>query len=103
MEAKVQLAPERPVVRTVRGLLRPDTARYVGAVLALALAYYGTAKLAQSLRYTASVSAVWPPAGLGIAALYLWGLRLWPVSRGVCGTGNTRLGRFRCVGYEWYC
>jgi len=78
LEAKVQSAPERPVVRTVRGLLRSDTARYVGAVLALALAYYGTAKLAQSLRYTASVSAVWPPAGLGIAALYLWGLRLWP-------------------------
>jgi signal transduction histidine kinase len=24
------------------------------------------------------VSAIWPPAGLGIAALYLWGLRLWP-------------------------
>ena len=25
-----------------------------------------------------SVSAIWPPAGLGIAALYLWGLRWWP-------------------------
>jgi signal transduction histidine kinase len=24
------------------------------------------------------VAAIWPPAGLGIAALYLWGLRLWP-------------------------
>jgi signal transduction histidine kinase len=24
------------------------------------------------------VSAIWPPAGLGIAALYLWGLRWWP-------------------------
>jgi signal transduction histidine kinase len=47
-------------------------------VLALALAYYGSAKLGQALRYTASVSAVWPPAGVGIAALYLWGLRLWP-------------------------
>jgi len=47
-------------------------------VLALAAAYYGAAKLGQSLRYTASVAAVWPPAGVGIAALYLWGLRLWP-------------------------
>jgi signal transduction histidine kinase len=47
-------------------------------VLALAAAYYGAAKLGQTLRYTASVSAIWPPAGLGIAALYLWGLRWWP-------------------------
>jgi signal transduction histidine kinase len=47
-------------------------------VLALAVAYYGSAKLGQSLRYTASVAAIWPPAGVGIAALYLWGLRWWP-------------------------
>ncbi len=47
-------------------------------MLALAAAYYGAAKLGQSLRYTASVSAIWPPAGVGIAALYLWGLRWWP-------------------------
>jgi signal transduction histidine kinase len=52
--------------------------RYVGGVLLLAAAYYGAAKLGQTLRYTASVSAIWPPAGLGIAALYLWGLRWWP-------------------------
>ncbi len=47
-------------------------------MLALAAAYYGAAKLGQSLRYTASVAAIWPPAGVGIAALYLWGLRWWP-------------------------
>lgn len=47
-------------------------------MLLLAAAYYGAAKLGQTLRYTASVSAIWPPAGLGIAALYLWGLRWWP-------------------------
>ena len=50
----------------------------MGGVLLLAAAYYGAAKLGQTLRYTASVSAIWPPAGLGIAALYLWGLRWWP-------------------------
>jgi signal transduction histidine kinase len=49
----------------------------VGVVL-VAAAYYGAAKLGQTLRYTASVSAIWPPAGFGIAALYLWGLRWWP-------------------------
>jgi signal transduction histidine kinase len=50
----------------------------VGGVLLLAAAYYGAAKLGQTLRYTGSVSAIWPPAGLGIAALYLWGIRWWP-------------------------
>jgi signal transduction histidine kinase len=50
----------------------------VGGVVVLAAAYYGAAKIGQTLRYTASVSAIWPPAGLGIAALYLWGIRWWP-------------------------
>jgi len=44
----------------------------------LAAAYYGAAKLGQTLQYTASVAAIWPPAGVGIAALYLWGIRWWP-------------------------
>ena len=50
----------------------------MGGVVLIAAAYYGAAKLGQTLRYTASVSAIWPPAGFGIAALYLWGLRWWP-------------------------
>src|SRR6185503_8171723 len=58
--------------------VRAQPGRYLAGVLALAAAYYGAAKLGQSLRYTASVSAIWPPAGVGIAALYLWGLRWWP-------------------------
>jgi signal transduction histidine kinase len=57
---------------------RPLRVRYLVGVLALAAAYYGSAKLGQSLRYTASVSAIWPPAGVGVAVLYLWGLRWWP-------------------------
>jgi len=55
-----------------------NAARYVGGVLALAIGYYASAKLAQSLRYTASVSAIWPPVGFGIGVLYLWGVRWWP-------------------------
>jgi signal transduction histidine kinase len=50
----------------------------IAAPLLLALAYFGAAKLGQALRYTGSVSAIWPPVGLGLGALYLWGLRLWP-------------------------
>jgi signal transduction histidine kinase len=68
----------QPALRRARIALRSPTVRYVAGVLALAAAYYGAAKLGQTLRYTASVSAIWPPAGLGIAALYLWGLRWWP-------------------------
>jgi signal transduction histidine kinase len=58
--------------------IRPGRLRYAAGILALAAAYYGAAKAGQALQYTASVSAIWPPAGLGIAALYLWGLRWWP-------------------------
>jgi len=61
----------------MRGLRSPWL-RYLTGVVFLAAAYYGAAKVGQTLRYTASVSAVWPPVGLGIAALYLWGLRWWP-------------------------
>jgi signal transduction histidine kinase len=58
--------------------IRSRAAWYASRVLALALAYYAAAKVGQTLRYTASVAAIWPPAGLGIAALYLYGLRWWP-------------------------
>jgi signal transduction histidine kinase len=44
----------------------------------VAIAYYASAKLGQTLRYTGSVAAMWPPAGVGIAVLYRWGLRWWP-------------------------
>ena len=74
----MQLAQPAPTWRARDAVLQSTLVRRVAAILLLAVAYYGAAKLAQSLRYTASVSAVWPPAGLGIAALYLWGLRLWP-------------------------
>jgi signal transduction histidine kinase len=67
-----------PVLRRAALSLQLPRVRYVAGVLALAAAYYGAAKLGQTLRYTASVSAIWPPVGLGIAALYLWGLRWWP-------------------------
>jgi signal transduction histidine kinase len=79
MSTEVQPSPVQiGVRRPVADGRRSRSFRYLGGVLLLAAAYYGAAKLGQTLRYTASVSALWPPAGLGIAALYLWGLRLWP-------------------------
>ena len=48
-------------------------------MLALAAAYYGAAELVFWLEAGGPVAAVlWLPAGVGIAALYLGGNRLWP-------------------------
>jgi signal transduction histidine kinase len=79
MSTQTQLQAVQPSVRPrPRVDLRRPSLRYAAGVLLLGAAYYGAAKLGQTLRYTASVSAIWPPAGLGIAALYLWGIRWWP-------------------------
>jgi integral membrane sensor domain MASE1 len=56
-----------------------DRRLYAAKVLCLAAAYYGAAKLGLSLAFaTPSVTAVWPPTGIALAALVLWGYRLWP-------------------------
>jgi signal transduction histidine kinase len=75
---QAQLFTFHPALSRAAIRLRSPTARYVGGVLLFAASYYGAAKVGQTLRYTASVSAIWPPVGLGIAVLYLWGLRWWP-------------------------
>jgi len=51
----------------------------VAGVLALAAVYLVAAKFGLSLAVVnASSSAVWPPTGVALAALLLWGYRLWP-------------------------
>jgi signal transduction histidine kinase len=48
-------------------------------MVALAVAYYGAAHIGYALEFAGPVAAiVWLPAGVGIAFLYLGGLRLWP-------------------------
>ena len=45
----------------------------------LAAVYYGAAKIGLRLAYLhGTVTALWPPVGVGIAALVLYGTRLWP-------------------------
>jgi signal transduction histidine kinase len=83
MTTQAELSPAQPATApaargAATGVLRSRRARYLAGVLGLAIAYYAAAKVGQTLRYTASVAAIWPPAGLGIAALYLWGTRWWP-------------------------
>ena len=50
-----------------------------GAVVLLAGLYYTAAKIGLRLAYlNGAVTALWPPVGVGIAALVLYGPRLWP-------------------------
>jgi PAS domain S-box-containing protein len=48
-------------------------------VVVLAALYYAAAKIGLQLAYLGgAVTALWPPVGVGIAALVLFGPRLWP-------------------------
>jgi len=52
---------------------------YSAKIAVLAGAYYGAAKLGLQLAFeNSSVTAVWPPTGIALAALVLGGYRLWP-------------------------
>jgi signal transduction histidine kinase len=52
---------------------------YAIAVALVAGAYYLAGRLGLELGYLdGAVTAVWPPAGLGLAVLFLYGIRLWP-------------------------
>jgi integral membrane sensor domain MASE1 len=52
---------------------------YLLRIAVLAGAYYGAAKLGLTLAFAnPSVTAVWPPTGIALAALLLWGYRYWP-------------------------
>jgi integral membrane sensor domain MASE1/anti-sigma regulatory factor (Ser/Thr protein kinase) len=47
--------------------------------LLVAITYVAAAKLGFSLAFTTKqVTAVWPPTGIALAALLLWGYRVWP-------------------------
>jgi PAS domain S-box-containing protein len=56
-----------------------DLARDVVLVGVVAAVYFGAAKLGLALAFAnRSVTAVWPPSGLALAAVVLWGARVWP-------------------------
>jgi signal transduction histidine kinase len=52
--------------------------RYALGVVLLAVGYYGAGQASLALQYTGPVAAIWLPVGVGVAALYLGGLRFWP-------------------------
>ncbi len=52
---------------------------YVAKIAVLAGAYYGAAKLGLNLAFaSSSVTAIWAPTGISLAAVLLWGYRVWP-------------------------
>jgi two-component system, NarL family, sensor histidine kinase FusK len=52
---------------------------YFGALPLFVLIYFGAGKLGLALAFiNPSASAVWPPTGMALAAVLLWGDRLWP-------------------------
>jgi signal transduction histidine kinase len=52
---------------------------YAGALALAALAYYVAGRIGLELAYLdGAVAALWPPAGLGLAVLFRYGVRLWP-------------------------
>ena len=60
-------------------LLRAEGWRYPLGIALLTGLYYGAARLGLALEFSGPVAAlVWLPVGVGIAFLYLYGLRYWP-------------------------
>ncbi|HKP90266.1 MAG TPA: MASE1 domain-containing protein, partial [Thermoleophilaceae bacterium] len=54
-------------------------AGYLTRVVLIAGAYFGAGKLGLTLAYAqGNVTAVWPPTGIALAALVVWGYRFWP-------------------------
>ncbi len=69
----------RPAEKPAWGTPRSTTLFWAAGLPALAAVYFGAAKLGLSLAFVAEqVSAVWPPTGIALAAVLLWGYRVWP-------------------------
>jgi signal transduction histidine kinase len=71
----------RPASWSVRGwdLAANPRLRYVLGVVALAVLYRGVAQIGYALQFAGPVAAiVWLPVGVGIAFLFLGGLKYWP-------------------------
>jgi integral membrane sensor domain MASE1 len=52
---------------------------YAAKLVGVTAVYYGSAKLGLELAFeTPSVTAVWPPTGIALAVVVLWGSRMWP-------------------------
>src|SRR4249919_428910 len=68
----------RPLA-ALRGTRHGGVVLYGVSVALVAVAYYLAGRIGLELAYLdGAVAALWPPAGLGLAVLFLYGVRLWP-------------------------
>jgi integral membrane sensor domain MASE1 len=69
-----------PVVAASHGGGAGDSrTSYLLKIVGLAGVYYAAAKLGLDLAFTnESVTAIWAPTGIALAAAVLWGYRIWP-------------------------
>jgi len=67
------------LVDAVRRGNRAGLVLYLLMLALVALGYYVAGRIGLELAYlNGAVAALWPPAGLGLAVLFLYGVRLWP-------------------------
>jgi signal transduction histidine kinase len=72
----VSRRPWAGAVDELTALLRSG---YPAKIVLVVVAYYAAAHVGYAFRFTGPIAAiVWLPVGVGIAALYLFGLELWP-------------------------
>lgn len=58
---------------------RDQRVKYAAQLVVVAAAYFGAAKAGLQFAFAnQSVTAVWPPTGLALAAVFIWGYRMWP-------------------------
>src|SRR5919201_2209283 len=71
--------PGTAVAVALRRSQRGRVVLYAAAVALVAGTYYLAGRIGLELAYLhGAVAALWPPSGLGLAVLFLWGIRLWP-------------------------
>src|SRR6187397_2954587 len=63
----------------LRGTRYGGVLLYGGSIALVAVGYYLTGRIGLELAYLdGAVAALWPPAGFGLAVLFLCGVRYWP-------------------------
>ncbi len=76
-----------------------ELVREIALLAFIAGVYFGAAKLGLTLAFAnRSVTAVWPPTGLALAAVLIWGPRVWPgIAVGAFFANLTTQGSFLAV------
>ena len=66
-------------IAALRGTRHGGVVLYGSSLALVAVGYYLAGRIGLELAYLdGAVAALWPPAGFGLAVLFLFGVRLWP-------------------------